>query len=84
MGPPGLVAKRPAPAPPGRPRPSRPTRPARCARSRSRACRGRAAVRAGVAQLLALDFDRVIVAHGRMLPTGGRAALREAFARLDR
>ncbi len=39
----------------------------------------RGALRAGMAQLLALDFDRVVLAHGRVRETGGPAAVREAF-----
>ena len=43
-------------------------------------CQDRAAVRAAIDRALAQDFDRVIVAHGRVLPSGGRAALGDAFA----
>jgi hypothetical protein len=39
----------------------------------------RAAVRAAVDQVLATDFDRVIVTHGQVLPAGGRQALRDGF-----
>ena len=50
----------------------------------TRICRSlikdRAAVRAAVERALAEDFDRVVVAHGQVLPTGGRAALRAGFA----
>ena len=50
----------------------------------SRVARGymkdRAAVRASVDRLLAHDFDRVVVAHGDVLETGGRAELERAFA----
>jgi len=42
-------------------------------------CKDRAAVRAGVEQLLAEDFDRVVVAHGQVLPSDGRQALRAGF-----
>jgi hypothetical protein len=42
--------------------------------------RDRAAVRVSVDRLLAWDFDRILVGHGRNLGTGGREALREAFA----
>lgn len=34
--------------------------------------------------LLALDFDRIVVAHGHILETGGKDALAEAFAWLLR
>ena len=33
--------------------------------------------------ILAWDFERVTVAHGDVLETGGRAALRESFAWLS-
>lgn len=39
-----------------------------------------AAVRASVDRILAWDFDRVTVAHGEILESGGRAALRASFA----
>jgi hypothetical protein len=42
--------------------------------------RDRAAVRASVEHVLRWDFERVIVGHGRNLETGGRAAVRAAFA----
>jgi hypothetical protein len=42
----------------------------------------KAAVKAGVGRILALDFDRVIVAHGEVLESGGPQALREAFAKV--
>ena len=42
--------------------------------------RDRAAVRASVERILAWDFDRVSVTHGEILGTGGREALRDAFA----
>jgi hypothetical protein len=42
-------------------------------------CKDRAAVRAGVERLLAEEFDRVVVAHGQVLPSGGREALRAGF-----
>ena len=41
--------------------------------------RDRAAARRSLDRLLALDFDRVILAHGRVLEHGGPAAVREAF-----
>lgn len=43
-------------------------------------CNDRAAVRAAIDRVLAEDFDRVIVAHGRVLASGGREALRAGFA----
>ncbi len=38
------------------------------------------AMRESVDQVLAWDFERVSVAHGDVLESGGRAALRESFA----
>jgi glyoxylase-like metal-dependent hydrolase (beta-lactamase superfamily II) len=43
-------------------------------------CKDRAAVRAAVERVLDEPFDRVIVAHGQVLPSGGRPALRAGFA----
>ena len=43
-------------------------------------CKDRPAVRAAIDRVLAEDFDRVIVAHGRVLPAGGKEALRAGFA----
>src|SRR5262249_21868874 len=43
-------------------------------------CKDRAAVGAAVERALAEDFDRGVVAHGQVLPTGGREALRDGFA----
>lgn len=40
----------------------------------------RAALRASVDRLLAHDFERVVVAHGDVLHSGGRAELERAFA----
>lgn len=45
--------------------------------------RDRAATRASLQRILAWDFDRVVVGHGRNVPHGGRDALRSAFAFLD-
>ncbi|MDB4970428.1 MAG: hypothetical protein JWN44_6117 [Myxococcales bacterium] len=49
----------------------------------TRICRSlakdRAAVRRSVDAVLTSDFDRVIVAHGRILESGGHAALRSGF-----
>jgi len=42
--------------------------------------RDRAAARASLQTILAWDFDRVVVSHGDVLETGGRAALEESFA----
>jgi hypothetical protein len=42
--------------------------------------RDREAARRSVAQILAWDFDRVIVTHGEVLETGGPLALRAGFA----
>lgn len=41
--------------------------------------RDRAAARAAVDRILLWDFDRVIMAHGEVLETGGRQALRDSF-----
>ena len=46
--------------------------------------RNRTAVRASLDFLLEWDFDRIVVGHGRNLETGGKDALRKAFAFLDR
>lgn len=43
----------------------------------------RAAVRASLDRILAWDFDRIIVGHGRNIESGGKDALRAAFAFLD-
>lgn len=40
----------------------------------------RAVLRASVARLLEWDFDRVLVAHGEPVETGGHDAIRAAFA----
>ena len=45
-----------------------------------RLCKDRAAVRTAVDRALAEPFDRVVVAHGQLLPSGGREALRAGFA----
>lgn len=42
--------------------------------------RDRAAARASLERILAWDFDRVIVAHGDVLESGGRDALRRGYA----
>lgn len=42
--------------------------------------RDRAALRASIDHLLAWDFDRVTVTHGEVLESGGREALRRAWA----
>ncbi len=50
----------------------------------SRLCRmlmrDKAAVRASLDRILAWDFDRVIVGHGKNLETGGKENFRQAFA----
>lgn len=46
--------------------------------------RDRSASRASLEGILALDFDRVIVAHGDVLEHGGRTALRDGYAWLLR
>jgi hypothetical protein len=53
--------------------------PSRLARS---FMKDKAAVKAGVERILELDFDRVVVAHGEVLETGGREALRESFSKV--
>ena len=40
----------------------------------------RAAVRAALDHVLAWDFDRIVLSHGRNLTAGGKEALRTAFA----
>ena len=42
--------------------------------------RDRRAARESLERILAWDFDRVIVAHGDILPSGGRDALRSGYA----
>lgn len=42
--------------------------------------RDRAAARASLQRILAWDFDRVVVAHGDVLETGGHALLRQGYA----
>ena len=53
----------------------------------SRICRSmvkdRGALRASLDVVLAWEFERVVVCHGDVLESGGRDALREAFAWLD-
>jgi hypothetical protein len=45
--------------------------------------RDRAAARAAIERILVWDFDRVIMAHGEVLESGGREAIRAAFAWLQ-
>lgn len=45
--------------------------------------RDKAAARASLGRILAWDFDRVIVAHGDIVQTGGKAKVRRAFAWLS-
>jgi hypothetical protein len=40
----------------------------------------RSIARPELEHLLSLDFDRVVLAHGHILPTGGKEALRKAFS----
>ena len=40
----------------------------------------RAAARSDLTHLLQLDFDRIIPSHGAVIETGGKQALRDAFA----
>ncbi len=42
--------------------------------------RDRAALRRSIDRLLAWDFDRVLLTHGEVLESGGREALRAAYA----
>ncbi len=42
--------------------------------------RDRTAARQSLERILAWDFDRVVVAHGDILPSGGRDALRQGYA----
>jgi len=42
--------------------------------------RDRAAARRAVDHILSWDFDRLVVSHGEVLETGGRAAMEKAFA----
>ena len=42
--------------------------------------RDRAAARAAVDRILSWDFDRVVMAHGDVLETGGHEAFRQGFA----
>jgi hypothetical protein len=51
-----------------------------CTRIFRRTIRDRVALRRSVDRLLALDFDRIVVAHGEVLETGGRDALAGAFS----
>lgn len=46
--------------------------------------RDRAAARASLERILSWDFDRVVVAHGDVQETGGRALLRQGYAWLLR
>ncbi len=46
------------------------------------AFRDKAAVRESIDRMLGWDFDRVVMSHGRVLGTGGRAAIEAAFAYL--
>jgi hypothetical protein len=41
--------------------------------------RDRAAARASLERMLAWDFDRIVVCHGQVLPSGGKEALARAY-----
>ena len=45
--------------------------------------RNKAAARASLERVLSWDFDKIVLAHGRLVRTGGKAALRDAFSFLD-
>ena len=45
--------------------------------------RDRRAARKSLERLLALDFDRIVLAHGRVLEHGGPAAVRDAYRWLE-
>jgi hypothetical protein len=45
--------------------------------------RDRRAVRASINHILAWDFDRILVGHGKNVHSGGRSALRDAFTFLS-
>lgn len=45
--------------------------------------REKAAARASLERVLSWDFERIVLAHGRLVETGGKAALRDAFSFLD-
>jgi hypothetical protein len=51
------------------------------ARSFALFARDHAAIRDSLERLLAWDFDRIIVSHGEIVESGGKAAFRRAFAR---
>jgi hypothetical protein len=42
----------------------------------------RAAARASLERILSWEFDRILIGHGEIVETGGRAALRGAYRRL--
>ena len=48
------------------------------------AIKDRRKLRASLLQLLQWDFDRVVMSHGRVLETGGKAKMTEAFGFLGR
>lgn len=45
--------------------------------------RDRAAARRSIDELLKRDFDRIVLAHGDVIPTGGKTALQLTFGFLD-
>jgi hypothetical protein len=42
--------------------------------------RDRAAAREQIGRMLAWDFDRIVLSHGDIVPTGGHEVLRRAYA----
>lgn len=42
--------------------------------------RNKAAARASLERILSWDFDRIILAHGHVVETGGKETLRSAYA----
>ena len=45
--------------------------------------RDKAAARASLERVLSWDFDRIVLAHGSVVETGGKAALRDAYSFLS-
>lgn len=46
--------------------------------------RDKAAARASLERVLSWDFERIVLAHGRIIETGGKAALEHAYSFLSR
>jgi hypothetical protein len=42
--------------------------------------RDRVAARRSIDRILGWEFDRIVMSHGEVVPTGGRALLEQAFA----